>query len=93
MDLGDVVVGFRPTDARIVPSAGSRCLRLRAQVRSIQPIGASVIIELVGLDENWSGLLEADWRTCSMTVDDEVVIEVDPAAIHLFDARRELRLN
>ncbi len=89
----EVIIGFRPTDARITPTSRQGWLGLEARVGSIQPIGASIIVEVLGRECDWSGSVETDWRSCSVAAGDDVTLMVDPRTIHLFDTRTEARLN
>jgi ABC-type sugar transport system ATPase subunit len=87
-----IVIGFRPTDAHIASSVRPGHLGVHVRVASVQPIGTSVIVEVVRPETGWSGSLETEWRNCSVSPGDAITLEVDPGHFHIFDARTENRV-
>jgi len=89
----DVLVGFRPSDARIVPSIRPGHLGVTVRVGSIQPVGNSVIVEVLREQPAWSGLLEIEWRECSVAAGEQIVVELNPGHLHIFDAQTDARIQ
>ena len=88
----EIVVGFRPGDVRIASTVQPGHLGVHVRVASVQPIGTSVIVEVVRPETGWSGSLETEWRNCSVSPGDAIALEVDPAHVHIFDAQTEYRV-
>jgi multiple sugar transport system ATP-binding protein len=88
----EIVIGFRPSDAHIASTVRPGHLGVHVRVASVQPIGTSVIVEVVRPDTGWSGSLETEWRNCSVSPGDVIALEIDPAHVHIFDAQTESRV-
>jgi ABC-type sugar transport system ATPase subunit len=89
----EVLIGFRPSDARIVRSVRPGHLGVTVRVGSVQPVGASVIVEVLREEAAWSGSLEIEWRECSVAAGEQIVVELDAGHLHIFDAHTEARIQ
>jgi len=62
-------------------------------VRSLQPLGHDVLINLNSKDNQLTSVIQTDWKNNSASVGSEVVMHINCNELHIFDAISEERIN
>ena len=90
-----VIVGFRPQDTRLQNAGKSdpHILKIPVIVRSLQPLGHDVLIDLSTKDDSRSFIAQTSWKSNTASVGSEVSAHIDFNGLHFFDAKSNKRIN
>ena len=91
----NVILGFRPHEIRLQNDSESdtETLKLHVIVRSLQPLGHDVLIDLGEIDGTWTSIAQTSWKTNTVSVGDKVSAHVYLSDIHFFDAESNKRIE
>ena len=91
----NVILGFRPHEIRLQNDSefDTEALKLHVIVRSLQPLGHDVLIELGDIDGTWTSIAQTSWKTNTVSVGDKVSAHIYLSDIHFFDAESNKRIE
>ncbi len=90
-----VILGFRPQETRLQNDEPSdlHVLKIPMIVRSLQPLGHDVLINLGSKDNTWTSVAQTSWKKNSVSVGSEVLVHINFSELHFFDAQSKKRIN
>jgi multiple sugar transport system ATP-binding protein len=90
-----VIIGFRPQEVILQSNEppGTNVLKISMIVRSLQPLGHDVLIDLNSKDNQLTSVIQTGWKNNSASVGSEVVMHINCNELHIFDAISEERIN
>jgi ABC-type sugar transport system ATPase subunit len=90
-----VILGFRPQETRLQNDEPSdlHVLKIPMIVRSLQPLGHDVLINLGSKDDTWTSVAQTSWKKNSVSVGSEVLMHINFSELHFFDAQSKKRIN
>jgi hypothetical protein len=62
-------------------------------VRSLQPLGHDVLINLGSKDDTWTSVAQTSWKKNSVSVGSEILMHINFSELHFFDAQGKKRIN
>lgn len=90
-----VILGFRPQETRLQNDefADLHVLKIPMIVRSLQPLGHDVLIDLSSKDDTWTSVAQTSWKENSVSMGSEVLVNINFNELHFFDAQSKKRIN
>ena len=90
-----VILGFRPQDTRLPNNDESapHILKIPVIVRSLQPLGHDVLIDLSTKDDTRAFVAQTSWKSNTAAVGCEVSAHINFSGLHFFDAQSKKRIN
>ena len=83
----NVEVGFRATDCALEQSdTGDQSLHLPVEVRSLQPLGHDVLIDVKATDIDWVGVVQRPWRDTRLEPGQRTRLVLPREFLHLFES-------
>ena len=94
-EILSVILGFRPQDTRLENDDESdpHILKIPVIVRSLQPLGHDVLIDLGTKDNTSAFVAQTSWKSNTASVESEVSAHIDFSGLHFFDAESKKRIN
>jgi len=93
--IRDVILGFRPQDTKLQndDELETRDLKIPVTVRSLQPLGHDVLIDLSAKDHARTLVAQTSWKKNTASVGSEILARINLIGLHFFDAETKKRIN
>ena len=90
-----VILGFRPQDTRLPndDESAPHLLKIPVIVKSLQPLGHDVLIDLITKDNTSAFVAQTSWKSNTASVESEVSAHINFTGLHFFDAESKKRIN
>jgi ABC-type sugar transport system ATPase subunit len=85
------LIGFRPEDVQFI-EGGLEDLTFRARVMALQPLGATMIVDLVTIDGNRPVTAVTEWHDETLSLNSEVSLTLRGKDLHYFNPETSERL-
>jgi hypothetical protein len=88
-------LGFRPQDTRLQndDETDPHILKIPVIVRSLQPLGHDVLIDLSTKDNTSAFIAQTSWKSNTASVESEVSAHINFTVLHFFDAESKKRIT
>ena len=87
-EAGTITLGVRPEEFVLNPSDGDTLNCIAARVRLVEPTGPE---RLLVCDSEFGEITAIERGTAFVQKGDEILLELDPSSVHLFDTKTGLR--
>jgi ABC-type sugar transport system ATPase subunit len=94
-EVSRVILGFRPQDTRLQndDETDPHILKIPVIVRSLQPLGHDVLIDLSTKDNTSAFIAQTSWKSNTASVESEVSAHINFTVLHFFDAESKKRIT
>lgn len=94
-EVSSVILGFRPQDTKLQNEVNSEnhVLIIPVTVKSLQPLGHDVLIDLSTIEDTRSLVAQTSWKENSTSVGSKISAYIHFSNLHLFDAESETRIS
>jgi ABC-type sugar transport system ATPase subunit len=94
-EISKVILGFRPQDTRLptADESAAHILKIPVIVKSLQPLGHDVLIDLNTQDSTRTIVAQTSWKSNTVSVKSEVSAHINFDGLHFFDAESKKRIN